>query len=485
MNAPRTDEARPPLWRLVWEHVRQDRIPLRASALSFQTLVSMVPVLAIVLAVLSGPTFQSQREHVVERFTALLTPGGETKAENDLTSAEPAAEGDEGGADDARLRVKEKVRTLVHETVAGMDRNLGKISVFSFAILLVIAYMLFRTVEETFNAIWKVRTGRSIFTRLAITSAFLLWGPVMVLLSIALTEYVSSWPVLGGIVVPVLLTAVAFTGFYMIMPHVQVRFHAALAGGIVGALLWELSKIGFLVYVSHAVTISKLYGSLGIVPVLFGWIYLSWMVVLAGAELTYILQHHRAIVQQWEHQQRDRRALLNLEDVAAREAALLPHLALAAALEIAERFRVGTDPGGVRRAALAEALGAEAGTTARALERLVQAGLIARVSGDGKENDGDPRFLPARDLQACPLALFADAARGGAPLERTGSCWTKAREILERLDLEGRGALSSLTLADLAKKAEATAETAAPEAAPAKPDAPPTDGVASTPQPAK
>lgn len=481
MNAPRTDEARPPLWRLVWEHVRQDRIPLRASALSFQTLVSLVPVLAIVLAVLSGPTFQAHRDRVVEKFTALLAPG---------ESSVPGANGetDEGDEEDegsAHRRVKQNLHLLVQQTVAGMDRNLGKISVFSFAILLVIAYMLFRTVEETFNAIWKVRTGRSIFTRLAITSAFLLWGPVMVLLSIALTEYVSSWPVLGGYVVPVLLTAVAFTGFYMIMPHVQVRFGSALAGGIVGALLWELSKIGFLVYVSHAVTISKLYGSLGIVPVLFGWIYLSWMVVLAGAELTYILQHHRAIVEQWEHQQRDRRALLNLEDVAAREAALLPHLALAAALEVAERFRAGTDPGGVRRSVLAEALGAEAGTTARALERLVQGGLLARVSGDGKENDGDPRFLPARDLQACPLALFAEAARGGAPLERTGPSWTKAREILERLDREGRGALSSLTLADLAKEAKASDEAVAPDPAPPKPDAPPPDGAASTAQPVK
>lgn len=481
MNAPRTDEARPPLWRLVWEHVRQDRIPLRASALSFQTLVSLVPVLAIVLAVLSGPTFQSQREHVVAKFTALLAPGEETKAGHPPPNSASAAEGDEDDADGAQLRMKDKMSALVQETVAGMDRNLGKISVFSFAILLVIAYMLFRTVEETFNAIWKVRTGRSIFTRLAITSAFLLWGPVMVLLSIALTEYVSSWPVLGGYVVPVLLTAVAFTGFYMIMPHVQVRFGSALAGGIVGALLWELSKIGFLVYVSHAVTISKLYGSLGIVPVLFGWIYLSWMVVLAGAELTYILQHHRAIVEQWEHQQRDRRALLNLEDVAAREAALLPHLALAAALEVAERFRAGTDPGGVRRSVLAEALGAEAGTTARALERLVQGGLIARVSGEGKEGDGDPRFLPARDLQTCPLALFADAARGGAPLERNGASWTKAREILDRLDREGRSALSGLTLAELAKEAKAPAEGAAP----AKPDAPPADNASSATQPAQ
>ncbi|MCK6470269.1 MAG: YihY family inner membrane protein [Planctomycetes bacterium] len=480
MNALRTDEARPPLWRLVWEHVRQDRIPLRASALSFQTLVSLVPVLAIVLAVLSGPTFQSQREHVVAKFTALLTPGGDAKGGTAAPSGDEDAENSEAGE-----RVRDKMQALVHETVAGMDRNLGKISVFSFAILLVIAYMLFRTVEETFNAIWKVRTGRSIFTRLAITSAFLLWGPVMVLLSIALTEYVSSWPVLGGYVVPVVLTAVAFTGFYMIMPHVQVRITSALAGGIVGALLWELSKIGFLVYVSHAVTISKLYGSLGIVPVLFGWIYLSWMVVLAGAELTYILQHHRAIVEQWEHQHRDRRALLNLEDVAAREAALLPHLALAAALEVAERFRAGTDPGGVRRSVLAEALGTEAGTTARALERLVQGGLLARVSGEGKESDGDPRFLPARDLQACSLALFADAARGGAPLERTGPSWAKAREIIERLDREGRGALVGLTLADLAKEAKAAAKAAAPAATPPKPDAPPPDGAASAAQPAK
>ena len=489
-------EIRPPLWRLVFDNVRQDRIPLRASALSFQTLTSLLPMLAIALALLSMPAFLEQREQLLDRLVSLLVPEDFEAA---VASSQPQFEGSQDPTQEqARWS---HIRARFHRVSERMAGNLSSISIFSFCALVVIAGLLYHTVDETFNAIWKVSAGRPFFMKVAITSAFIFWGPLVLVLSVSLTGRLGDWPILSGYVIPVLLSAMAFTAFYMTMPHARVRLDAALLGGCVGALLWELSKVGFLYYVVHVAGLSKLYGSLGLVPVLFGWVYLSWLVVLAGAELAYIAQHHRAIVEQWEAKQKRTRTLDSVVDGVQRDAALIPPLSMAVAIEIARRFRANANPGGTRLSDLAESLDAESGPLARALERLVAGGFVAPVyaastassfralglsraigrivtggvlahekDGESSLSEADPRYLPTRDLAQCKVVELAKACHGARPLTGRGPSWEKALEVLGRLEREGELPLAALTLADLVPAPPAPALD--PKAQPFNPSTP-------------
>jgi len=96
----------------------------------------------------------------------------------------------------------------------------------------------------------------------------------------------------------------------MIMPHVRVEFKKAVIGGFIGALVWELSKLGFLLYCTHALGGAyRVYGTLGLIPMIFLWVNISWTVVLLGAEVTYILQHRRTVEERWAQRQAELLAL--------------------------------------------------------------------------------------------------------------------------------------------------------------------------------
>ena len=455
---------RPPLWRLVWEEVRQDRIPLRASALAFQTLASWLPLLAIVLAILSGPAFESQREEVLDRLATALIPAASSDDGMPGWFARTLSPAQE---QNPQARFKERFRArLLH-----LSGNLAQISALSFLTLLLIAGLLYRTAEEAFNEIWKVRAGRSLFMKLAIITVFIFWGPVLIFVSISLTKSLSGAVAAAGYILPVLLTSAAFTAFYMIMPNAKVQFKAALIGGVFGAVLWELGKAGFLLYVAYAVGISKMYGSLGLVPMIFAWVYLSWIMILAGGKLTYIVQHHKVIVEQWEARQRLAGGLTGLVDEAQREAELLPALALAGAAEIVRRFQAGAAGGGSRLSELAEALEVETGPLGRALDRLVEGGVFVRVAEENSGTGADSRYLPASHPGSVRLDQVLRACRGEPPEFGEGASWEQARKIMARWECEGEKPLANLTLLDLAPP-----PTPAPPAKPAgevAPSAPP------------
>ncbi|MCZ7644857.1 MAG: YihY/virulence factor BrkB family protein [Planctomycetota bacterium] len=426
----------PPLWRLVWEKVRADNIPLRAGALSFTTLASLLPLTAIVLAVLSGPAFEEQRERALDRVAGALVPAPlGNEYEYPIDGAE---------FEDARLQTIAKLKGDIQAVIAQLSGNLGKIGIFSFLVLLYIALQLCGTVEGAFNAIWHVPVGRSVFMKLAVTTALLFWGPTVVIFAFALTAKLPDLA-LFRYLLPLLLTGFAFTALYMIMPNARVRTGWALAGGMAAAVAWELCKIGFLVYIGYAVGASKLYGSLGLVPVVFAWVFLSWMVVLGGGELAYALQNREALR---ERGLEKLRALGRTGDAAALEAARAPALALAGTLEIARRYREGLAPGGSRRSELAKELRVEPGELARALERMLAAGLLARVAEPPAGAD-DPRYLPAIDPARCALREALRAARGPEPGLPAHERFHEAAELLLRANERGEADLAGKTLADL------------------------------------
>jgi hypothetical protein len=199
---------------------------------------------------------------------------------------------------------------------------------------------------------------------------------------------------------------------------------------------------------------------------IFAWVYLSWVVILAGAELAYIVQHHQAMAEQWEARQRLAGGMRGLVDEAQREAELLPALALAGAAEVVRRFQAGPAAGGSRLSELAEALSVETGPLGRALDRLAAGGVLVRVAEEGGEMGSDARYLPASHPGSVRLDQVLRACRGELPEFGAGASWEQARKVLARWRHEGEAPLARLTLLDLAPP-PAPAPPPKPSAAPA------------------
>jgi membrane protein len=165
------------------------------------------------------------------------------------------------------------------------------------------------TIEQTFNDIWGVQQGRSIWRQVVYYWTWITLGPLMILCAVAFTSTAefSHWSdkfaFLQGserfliALAPFVILWVGFGLLYGLMPNTRVRFHAALVGGIVGGTLWQLNSILNTMYMSRVVTFSKIYGALGILPVFLLGVYFSWLIVLFGAQVSFAVQNVHAFIQ--------------------------------------------------------------------------------------------------------------------------------------------------------------------------------------------
>jgi len=159
------------------------------------------------------------------------------------------------------------------------------------------ALILMSTIEKTLNRIWRVKRLRRPSSRLIVYWAVLTLGPLLLGASIGLTSYLAALPLLAPefvrgtlqwlllIGTPFVVAMIAFALIFMVVPNRHVRFHHALAGAAFSALAFELSKRGFVLYISNFPTYEKLYGALATIPIFLIWIYVSWVVILLGASV--------------------------------------------------------------------------------------------------------------------------------------------------------------------------------------------------------
>lgn len=245
-----------------------------ATALAYATLLSLVPLIAVMFSFLEAlpgfAQFETQiREFVVNNFVPAF---GET------------------------------IDTYLNQ-FAGKAKQLTLTGVL---FLLVIALMLMATIENAFNRIWKVSERRRPLIRFLIYWLLLTLGPILVGAGLASTSYFLSLPAVdtlsGGLelqkrllsILPFLTTSVALTLLYMLVPNCYVPARHAVIGGISAAILFETVKFAFGYYVKTVPTYEAIYGALAVLPVFLIWIYVSWIVVLLGAQLTFSLTTFRA-----------------------------------------------------------------------------------------------------------------------------------------------------------------------------------------------
>lgn len=248
----------------MWRRIQDDRLKVTAGYLAYITLLSLVPMLAVVFAMMSAfPMFEELRE-TIQNFI--------------FTNFVPAA-GDV---------VQDKIQSFVD--------NASKTTAIGVAALAFTAMLLISAIDQNFNYIWRVSEKRRISVAFATYWMILTLGPILVGASLVLTSYITTIQMFNGDVLgigtrllsalPFFLSTAMFVVFYMVVPNTRVRFTHAICGALVAGILFEIAKRAFAFYIIKFPSYEAIYGTLATIPIIFVWVYLSWMVALLGAEIT-------------------------------------------------------------------------------------------------------------------------------------------------------------------------------------------------------
>jgi len=247
--------------RYLFKRFKEDRIIVYSGYLSFVTLLSIVPLLAVIFSVFSlFPVFQDWRGEVESFVFKNFVPTLGESIQGYL------------------IRFVENATNMT---------SLGLVALFLVALLLI------SSIDHTLNHIWRVRKNRRQLVSFSIYWVVLTIGPVLIGISLLTTSYLFS---LTGFedntllavrklfiaFLPYLGSFSSFLLIYLLVPHTRVHFWSALSGA---SVLFELSKSAFALYFTHFPVYKEIYGALAIIPLLFVWVFISWVVILVGAQV--------------------------------------------------------------------------------------------------------------------------------------------------------------------------------------------------------
>lgn len=248
------------------ERFREDRLALTASSLTFTTIISLVPFIAVALAVFTAfPMFAKFQDVLQKWLIESLVPDN----------------------------IARQVLGYLNQ-FAGKASKLGAAGI---AALFASALALVFTIDRTLNSIWRVRSPRPLAQRMLIYWTAITLGPLMLAVSLSITSYVISagkglvGALPGGVgllldILQFLMVAGGMAAMYRFVPNTFVRWGHAWMGGIFVSGAMELAKKALAIYLSKVPTYSMVYGAFATVPILLVWIYVAWIIVLLGATLT-------------------------------------------------------------------------------------------------------------------------------------------------------------------------------------------------------
>ncbi len=251
--------------------IQRQQIQIVAGYLSYVCLMSLVPLVVVMLSVMTAFPLFAELQQSIEQFV--------------YSNFVPAA-GD-----------------VVQLYLSGFVANASKMSAVAISFLFVAALLLISSIDSTFNKIWRVNDKRRTITSFAMYWMVLTLGPILVGASIALSSYLMSivsvdeYDVLGLSdillrMLPLFTSIVAFVILYTAVPNKAVPFKYAISGAVLAGVLFELAKKVFALYITAFPSYQVIYGALATIPIIFLWVYVSWLIVLVGALLTVSLQEY-------------------------------------------------------------------------------------------------------------------------------------------------------------------------------------------------
>lgn len=244
----------------------EDRLAQVAGSLTFTTVLALVPLLTVGLSIFTAfPLFASLQLELQNYFAERLMPA--------------------------------QISNQIFEYLNQFSANAKSLTTVGSVALIGTSIITLMTVESEFNSIWRSHKPRPIVQRVLVYWASITLGPILLGLSFSISSYLMSQSVLPLHTdvfasrwlldsAPLVLSALAFTALYLYLPNCHVRWRDALAGGSVAALAFEGAKRGFGFYIRQFPTYTAVYGAFAAVPIFLLWVYLSWLIILAGAMFT-------------------------------------------------------------------------------------------------------------------------------------------------------------------------------------------------------
>lgn len=351
---------------------------IRAPALTYFTLLSVVPIAALAFGLASGFGLEKMlRSALLNNFP---------------------------GQQEVIQRVIEFADKLLRNTQGGLIAGIGVVVLF-WAVIRVLGNF-----EMSLNAIWEVNRPRSIIRKISDYLSIMFVAPLLLIMSgsaavflktqlIYFTEQVAFLEVFGPVILflfrwtPYVLSWILFTLLYMLMPHTKVHFSSAVFAGVIAGSIYQIAQF---IYINFQVGVSKynaIYGSFAALPLFLIWINLSWLIVLFGAVISAVYQSTGSY--EYEPVFRDispaRHKLLSL---------YITHF-------LVKQFAEGR--GHVTDRRVADALEIPRKRVQEILGELVEARIISEVLVNGSEDGGDTGYQPARETDLLTVKFILDA----------------------------------------------------------------------------
>lgn len=478
--------------------IRRSQLTRMAAALSYRTVFGLIPVLVIGIVVLAAFASEDEIRQKVAQLVVFVgfdkvavaearqlhpadVPGlnpfalawghsgvAEAPLAAALDGAETLASGEMGPprpdapvVAESAQRLDEWINSLVTR-IRGIPYN--TIGIIGVLTLVYAALSMLVEIEKAFNQICNAPTGRSWARRVTQYWTLLTLGTLLLVASFGVTEganeYVRSITLFEGhsrvqgllvLGVSKLLAVVISTALlvivYTVVPNSRVQFLPALVGAFVAAVLWEAGKFGFTNYIRFSTGTSKLYGTIALVPLFLLWVYVTWVIVLLGLQLTAAMQTYRLAAADGLNLSVLSSLGLVKEAAEPRKSRIIDPAATLVVLSVAaERFSRGlvTDHSDV-----AQETGLDEPAMSEMLDRLAGAGYIVRVAHADREGTYTLAMPPA-SIRAADVIILGESMI----LRATGP----GHQILDAMALARLEAVGTRTLADL---------LSAPAAAPA------------------
>lgn len=249
----------------VFKHFVANQGVRNAAALTYTTLFAVVPLMTVTYAMLAA-----------------------------IPSVQGAGDGLQAWIFDNFVPATGQV---VQDYLAGFAEQAKSLTGVGIVMLILTSIMMMKTIENAFNFIWRVNEPRSGLSSFLLYWAVLSLGPILIGLGLVLTSYITSLSLISSAtelvgkqrvlsLVPVIMSVMAFTLLYMAVPNCRVPFKSAALGGVVVALLFEGAKRGFTLFVAEFPSYQLIYGAFAAFPLFLLWVFVSWIIILMGAELT-------------------------------------------------------------------------------------------------------------------------------------------------------------------------------------------------------
>jgi membrane protein len=473
-------------WVLVGRSFVRNRCPVRASALAYVTLLSLIPLLAVVMSITS--TFlkkegEDRIDQFIVKMVASITPpamlstnvaliqtdrievpearletepdGTETVTPLPTDDPEPSTITTEIATNELALpkfaqdpdaiRARREAARAINEFI--QNARSGTLGVTGSIFLIFVAISLLSRVEDAFNDIWGVAHGRTWFTRI-----FLYWGvicfvPLLLIAALGMASgphfeathsFLITLPLVGQLafqILPVVVLCLTFALIYMLMPNTRVDWRAALVGGLVGGGLFHVNNLLSVFYVARAGRDSMIYGSIALVPILMLGLYLAWIILLFGAQVAYAWQNRASYFEEKQVENINQRGK---EFVALRLATL-----------VGQHYLTGSPP--PTASEMSQQLAVPTRLIQQIMRTLCAARLMVETAGP------EVAYFPARPMETITCHDILNAIRATLGQELTTRDEPTRAEVFgefERIQEAERRAAASVSMLTLAHRAQ-------------------------------